>query len=395
MEQIASRQLSDFKAVQDIRAARFNPDDGYSESRVKNRIAIIDVMGPIFARAGWFDKISGAVDVEALAGELNMALENPDIEGIILHIDSPGGEVSGTSDLARMVAEGRSRKKIYAYVQGSAASGAYWLASSADKIYMADTAMVGSIGVVMGYRDEKEKDAKAGVKNLEIVSSQSPYKRLDPDTSEGRTKVQETVDSIAEVFVQTVARNRNVSAETVTKEFGQGWMKVGTDAVRLRMADGIGTLDSVMALMKTQSKGAFSMSGENKETPPKTAAEETSALENAVSEALKAERSRIQSIEALKPDWPAHAALIDKLKMQDGMTPEKVSMAILEAEKTSRQAKANATSVDALAVAEATANAGAALPSGGDEDKRKALVSIFIQGANNQQARRNALPKQA
>jgi hypothetical protein len=114
-----------------------------------------------------------------------------------------------------------------------------------------------------------------------------------------------------------------------------------------------------------------------------------------VSEALKAERSRIQSIEALKPDWPAHAALIDKLKMQDGMTPEKVSMAILEAEKTSRQAKANATSVDALAVAEATANAGAALPSGGDEDKRKALVSIFIQGANNQQARRNALPKQA
>lgn len=397
MTQIASRQMSDLSAVMDKRARRLDPE-GSSESRISGDIAVIDINGPIFARAGFFEQISGASDVEALSAEFSSAMKNPNISGIVLHIDSPGGEVSGTSELAALIASARGKKKVYAYVQGSAASGAYWLASATEKIFMADTAIVGSIGVVMGYRDEEEKNAKNGVKSVEIVSSQSPDKRVNPTTDAGRIKVQETVDSLAEVFVQTVAKNRGVSAETVVKEFGQGWVKVGADAVRLKMADGISTLNGVLEMMKNERKGAFNMTIENKEAPKVEAAQApvtapVASQEDAIKAAVAAERARISSIESLKATAPGHEALIDRLKMEEGMTADKASFAILQAEKGIREGKVSAESADAKALAEKTQLAGAALPAGGEEDKRKTIVASIAKGGNDYNARRFPSPE--
>lgn len=392
MSQIATRQMSDLSAVMDKRAKRLDPAS-MSESRVQNGIAIIDINGPIFARAGFFEAVSGASDVEALAAEFNTAMSDPGIEGIVLHIDSPGGEVSGTSELADLIASARGKKKVYAYVQGSAASGAYWLASSAEKIFMADTAIVGSIGVVMGYRNEKEADAKNGVQNIEIVSSQSPDKRVDPTSEGGRAKIQETVDAMGAVFVQTVAKNRNVSAETVIKEFGQGWVKVGAEAVRLKMADGISTLNGVLKMMGNEKKGAFNMTMKTEGEAPKVEAAAAvtapvASQEEMIKAAIAGERARIQSIESIKATAPGHDALIDRLKMEEGMTAEKVSMAILVSEKNTREARVSAETADATSLAEKTQQAGAALPSAGADQERKALSAIIAKGGNDYQARR-------
>ncbi len=127
-----------------------------------------------------------------------------------------------------------------------AASAAYWLASSCDEIVMDATASVGSIGVLSIHTDDKAQKEKNGLVQTHIVSSQSPRKRLDVATEEGRADMQSQVDAIADVFVENVARNRNVPIETVLSDFGQGSLCVGIHAVKQGMADRLGSLESLI-----------------------------------------------------------------------------------------------------------------------------------------------------
>src|SRR5439155_208102 len=119
--------------------------------------------------------------------------------------------------------------------------------SAADEIVIDATASVGSIGVISVQTDETERKAKEGIKEIQIVSSLSPRKRPDISTEEGRADMQSMVDSIAQVFFKAVARNRNVSADTVLSDFGQGGLLVGTSAVSVGLADRIGSLENVIA----------------------------------------------------------------------------------------------------------------------------------------------------
>jgi len=100
---------------------------------------------------------------------------------------------------------------------------------------------------VMSYIDTSARDAKADVKRVEIVSSSSPDKRIDPNTDAGRAKVQAMVDALAEVFVSSVAKFRGVGTEKVLSDFGRGGVLVGAQAKSAGMADRIGSLDSVIA----------------------------------------------------------------------------------------------------------------------------------------------------
>jgi len=169
------------------------------------------------------------------------------VRGIVLDINSPGGEVTGINELANVIYNARGKKPLVAYVGGTGASAAYWLASAADEIVIDETAVLGSIGVVMSYMDTTERDSKSGVRRVEIVSSRAPDKRLDPGTDEGRAKVQGLLDALEDTFVSTVARNRNTTAERVASDFGQGGVRVGKDAIAAGMADRIGSLESVIA----------------------------------------------------------------------------------------------------------------------------------------------------
>jgi signal peptide peptidase SppA len=372
MFNIATRNLSDFSAV----LANKDKRVGY-EQHVRGNIGIVNIIGPLFARAGFFEMISGATDLGMLVKSFSALVDDPNIQGIVLNIDSPGGEVSGTSEFGTMITEARKKKPVYAYVQGSGASGAYWLASSVGpgNLFLADTAAVGSIGVVMGYRSDKERNEKAGIKDIEIVSSQSPDKRLDPTTDEGRGKVQVTVDDIARVFVNTVAKNRGVTAEKVLSDFGKGWVLVGEEAVRVGMADGVGTFESVIAKMQDKIKtGGFSMSGT--EEKPKTfsqkelddakvAAKAEGVAEGKTlghAEGVAQENARIKSIEEL--DSPEAKTIVAENKFKTDMTKEKVSVMVLDAQKAKREAGLKARIKDGE-----LPNADAALPEGSEVPK--------------------------
>ncbi|MBL0319782.1 MAG: S49 family peptidase [Alphaproteobacteria bacterium] len=269
----------------------------------RDGVAVIPVTGPLFRYANLFTAISGATSYEILAQDFTAAIENPDINAIILNIDSPGGEVNGCSELANMIFAARGKKPIIAYASGDAASGAYWIASAADQVVASETSGLGSIGVVAVYRGAKpDKNAPT---TIEIVSSQSPFKRLNPESDEGRAKLQTRIDAMAEVFVNTLARNRGIEATQVLEQFGGGDILIGAHAVNAGLADRIGSLEKLIAEFSASSNPALQRgfllpaTTQQKETAMNLetlAQEHPELLAQVQSDARASERSRIQTI---------------------------------------------------------------------------------------------------
>lgn len=210
---------------------------------IQDGVATIPVQGPIFRRANMFTEVSGATSIETLARDFRQALDDPSVRGIVFDIDSPGGEVAGVHEFADMIYAARGAKPMIAYIDDYGASAAYWIASAADTVIASATAKVGSIGVVSAVRDPTTRSARA----IEFVSSQSPKKRLDPTTPDGKTQIQTIVDDLAGVFVDSVARNRSVSTGTVLADFGQGGIFIGQGAVTAGLADRLGSHEQALA----------------------------------------------------------------------------------------------------------------------------------------------------
>ena len=275
----------------------------------RDGVAIIPVTGPLFRYANLFTAISGASSYELIARDFTAALENPQIKGIILDIDSPGGEVNGVSELSNMVYAARGKKPVVAYASGDAASGAYWIASAADEIVVSETSALGSIGVVGVYRG-KSTGANSDV---EIVSSQSPHKRLDPQTDEGRARLQARIDSMADVFIGAIARNRDVAGEIVQTHYGGGDVMIGARAVEAGLADRVGSLEQLIqelsGLTKSPPLEGFFVDHSPQPSTPKQEKkpmdletlikEHPSLVSQIKQEGAKAERSRLEAILAM------------------------------------------------------------------------------------------------
>lgn len=267
----------------------------------RDGVAVIPVTGPLFRYANLFTMISGASSYELIARDFTAALENPQIKGIILDIDSPGGEVNGVSELSNMVFAARGKKPVVAYASGDAASGAYWIASAADEIVVSETSALGSIGVVGMYQGKSGKSAEA----VEIVSSQSPHKRLDPTTDDGRSRLQTRIDSMADVFIETIARNRNVSAENVQNHYGGGDVMIGAKAVSAGLADRVGSLEGLIAELSSPQKSP-----------------RTEGFFNAQNQPPSTQEKKPMDIETLKKD---HPDLVTTL-MREGASAEKTRL---------------------------------------------------------------------
>ena len=213
------------------------------------RTGILPITGPIFPRANMLTEISGATSLTMLQADHQIMLGSRDIDNILMTIDSPGGAVSGIAATVHMIARGAKSKPTHAFVTGSAASAAYWIASSASRISADRSAMLGCIGVVAACPKQVEPD-QDGIIDIEIVSSNAPNKRPDPQTDGGVQVIRQTLDDLEAIFISDVARGRGVPVSKVIAEFGQGGVKVGSAAVRAGMADAIETQDMAMRTLQ-------------------------------------------------------------------------------------------------------------------------------------------------
>lgn len=282
---------------------------------MRDGIAVIPVTGPIMRYANMFTRISGATSTQELATDLQTALDDPKVKGIILNVDSPGGEANGINELGDMVYAARGKKPIKAYGGGTVASASYWIGSSADELVIDDTALLGSIGVVV---EVALREAREGEKRYTITSSNAPNKRPNLETEEGRAELSKTIDALGEVFVAKVARNLGVTPDQVPAMGDHGGLKVGAAAVASGLAHRLGSLEALITEMAKQAATPrnFSMTivkttaelhaaiaaGTDPQTIQIAAVEQvdTAAIKAAAAEeAVTAERARIKGINEL------------------------------------------------------------------------------------------------
>jgi len=216
---------------------------------VVNDMAVIPLHGVTAKRANMFMRISGGVSTELAGRDIAEALNDPDIKGIVLDIDSPGGTVDGTLELADIIFQGRDKKPIVAYSDGIMASAAYWIGSAAHEIYISgDTTQTGSIGVVATHVDYSQYEKKLGIKTTEVYAGK--YKRLvsqyKPLSKDGKDELQDRVDYLYSVFVDTIARHRGVSSDTVLKNMADGKVFTGKQGITAGLVDGVSTMDRLI-----------------------------------------------------------------------------------------------------------------------------------------------------
>ena len=335
-----------------------NQPKGYD---IQNGVAILPVDGVIAKRMNLFSKISGGCSTEIVGQEFDKAMADPLVKSIILLIDSPGGTVDGTPELAAKIFGARdSGKKCVAYTDGMMASAAYWIGSACHEAYCSsEVCIIGSIGVVTSHVDISGAEAKAGIKTTEIYSGQ--YKRIasqyGPLTKEGRAVIQEQLDHVYKVFVDNVALHRGVTADQVLTDMADGRIFQGSQAVAAGLVDGVSTLSDLIGSLQDQQKtqgfinyrgagAALEPTKENRMNLETLKAEHPGLVEAITAEAqtgmaaavsaakiegAAGERDRIAGVRATL--IPGHEALVETMAFDGKSSAADAALAIIGAEK--------------------------------------------------------------
>ena len=186
---------------------------------IEDGIGVIAIEGPILRKPDLIARVFlGATSSEEIGEALREAAGRNDIKAVFLNIDSPGGTVAGTPELAAAVASLNERKPVYAFSSGLMCSAAYWVASQARAIYATPSAQVGSIGVVQAVIDSSAAIDKAGIK-VEMFSV-GKYKAMGAPgtalTDDQRELIQSNLAEIAAEFHDAVlSRGRAIPAEAM------------------------------------------------------------------------------------------------------------------------------------------------------------------------------------
>jgi len=208
--------------------------------RVVEGIAIIPATGTLVNKNG-LHPFSGMTGYDGIGYKLREALNDPDVIGIMLDIESPGGEVDGCFDLADEIREANAIKPVWASLSDYAYSAAYALASQCSRIFVPRTGGVGSVGVVMTHVDHSRALEGKGL-NITMIHAGAhkvdgnPYEPLPENV---RASLQSGVDKVYGMFTDLVSKGRNISSEAVRGTEAQLYM--GRDGIDVGFADEIGS----------------------------------------------------------------------------------------------------------------------------------------------------------
>lgn len=214
--------------------------DGIERSAGKTRI--IAMHGPMMKGRSKFGGVS-TVDVRRA---IRAAAADDDVERILFHIDSPGGHVAGTHELAEDVR--RVGKPTHAHIDDLGASAALWVASQADSISANTTAAVGSVGVIGVLEDSSEAFERAGVKVHVITTGTHKAAGLDgvPVTDEQLEHAQEMVEDTFGHFKRALKRGRGMNAEQMAA-VSDGRVHIAEKARALGLIDRVQSFDAALA----------------------------------------------------------------------------------------------------------------------------------------------------
>jgi signal peptide peptidase SppA len=215
-------------------------------------LAVIPVVGELVHRGGAMDAMSGVTSYQALADMVSDALADSSVSAVLLDIDSPGGEAAGCLDFSEWLASQRGVKPIWASVNQLACSAAYAIASAADRIFIGEDGLAGSIGVAWYHVDVSQALSKSGVKVTYVFEG---ARKVDgapelPLSAEAMASVKQRQRGIYERFCALVARNRGLSMEAVMGT--EAGVFRGRDALAAGLADAIATYEEAVMALATQ-----------------------------------------------------------------------------------------------------------------------------------------------
>lgn len=345
-------------AGDDLKAMAFDWDEGgprqVKNYRIENGIAVLPVSGTLVHKFGYVQPRSGMTGYDGIVTRLQAAVADPSVKGILLDIDSPGGEVAGAFDTADLIARMRSEKPVWSLASDMACSAGYLLASACSNRLITQTGIVGSIGVVVAHRSIEKMLEDVGIDITLIYSGAhkvdgNPYEKLPDDV---KAEIQANLDENRGMFANKVAGYTGLSVKAVMATEAATYE--GNEAIKIGLANQIVNYADAVSVMAEalKPKGVF-MAGKAQasasdltQKAEQTAVPEVPAVVEAKSpNAAADELTRVMSI--LDSDEAVgREPLAKALAKTPGMTLEQAKVALL-ASPQSAQARTD-TSLDAL-----------------------------------------------
>lgn len=261
---------------------RGHPPDAFAAAPIRGNltaapgspIAVVPIIGPILSRAGPFAEAFGFISPQRIAGEIRAAAAREDLEHLVLEIDSPGGTVDGTHELAEAVRQATlalGPDRVTAHISGIGASAAYWVASQAGSVVAEPTAQVGSIGVIWVHASLERAFTEDGLditilRRPEDKALQTPFEALAP---EGRAEMERVLGQLHAQFTQAVRAGR--PGADIAAAGGAVWL--AEDAIRLGLIDRTGSILDVVARATENTEGSMLGRKKRAEADPTSAGE--------------------------------------------------------------------------------------------------------------------------
>jgi len=271
-----------------LHVAQMRAQDSASTSRARYQItesgiAVIPITGTM---TKYGSSLSSAGSTVAIRRAVLNAMRDDKVKAIALLIDSPGGTVAGTRDLAAQVAEASKQKPTVAYIEDLGASAAYWVASQAREIYANPTAMVGSIGTFAVIQDASGAAAQLGIKVHVIRAGE--FKGAGTAgteiTREQLDQWQQIVDDLNEHFIRGVSDGRRLTLLR-TRQLADGRAHIAATASHLGLIDGVKsfdeTLNQLLPIRRSKSMAETTTENPVTVTVPKPAAATLQQIEAA------------------------------------------------------------------------------------------------------------------
>lgn len=248
----ADKRMNGF--LQDAPAQAQDENNSYLLSK-QDGIGVISIRGPLVNRDSPWNQLLGVTSYAEIRRALVQAANDTEIKGVLLDIDSGGGAVNGVADTGDLIKTiDRQVKPIWSYTEGTMASAAYWLGSSARQVFASKTSITGSIGVILTHIEYSKmlKDEGIGVTVMRAGEYKALANAVEPLSEVAQRQIQDQLNSAYGVFINHVADARGTTENLADQRMGQGREFFGEQAVVAGLVDGIASFDTVMSRFSTK-----------------------------------------------------------------------------------------------------------------------------------------------
>ena len=215
-----------------------------------NHLGVVNIVGTI-------DSSSQGVNSEDTIKSLKKAFEAKNAKAVVLNVNSPGGSPVQSDDIWQEIQYQKKQhpeKKVYAVIGDMGASGAYYISSAADEIWVNPSSLVGSIGVIMPNYGVSGLAQKLGVEDRTMTAGQnkdilSMTKPIDPNQ---KAHIQALLDNVHTHFIDAVKKGRGEKLKSTDPAIFSGLFWTGEQAIKLGVADKAGNIETLKRELKVK-----------------------------------------------------------------------------------------------------------------------------------------------